>query len=76
MVTWIEPCLTMPEEKLCFILRNSLDAYALAARFCGFVLAAHAALGLLLSRCRPVATAWVGDGNLQWLYAVLQTEAV
>ena len=51
-----EPYLKTPEDELSFLVRNSLDIYAiLAACCCILAVAAKAVLQLLLSSCRSKA---------------------
>ena len=71
-----EPYLRTPEADLSFIVRNSLDVYAVVAACCCILsLAAKAALQLLLSRCRPFVKAWLADGSLPWIPAMAKTKA-
>ena len=62
-----EAYLKTPEDELSFVVRNSLDVYAiLAACCCIMALAARAALQLLYRRCGPISKAWLADGSLSW----------
>ena len=71
-----EPYLKTPEEELSFVVRNSLDVFAIvAAACCIALLAAKAALQLLLSRCRPALKAWLVDGSLPWPAPVYKPKA-
>ncbi len=71
-----EPYLRTPEADLSFVVRNSLDVYAIVAACCYLLaVAAKAALQLLLSRCRPILKAWLADGSLLYPSFMAKTKA-
>ncbi len=71
-----EPYLKTPADELSFIVRNSLDVYAiLAACCCIFALAAKTALQLLFSSYRPVQERLLADGNMPWVPVTPKTKA-
>lgn len=62
-----EPYLKTPEDELSFIVRNSLDVYAIVAVCCCVMfVAARAALLLLVNRLRPIFRACLYDVRYQW----------
>ncbi len=71
-----EPYLKTPEDELSFIVRNSLDVYAiLAACCCIFATAAKALIQLLLSSCRPGYKTLLADGSLPPMSAMSKAKA-
>ena len=63
MATNGEPYLKTPEDELSFVVRNSIDIYAIVAAFC-FLLAlvAQAALRALFKRCKSTAALLLQHG--------------
>lgn len=63
MATNGEPYLKTPEDELSFIVRNSIDIYAIVAAFCFLsALVALAALRALIKRCKPTAASLLRNG--------------
>jgi len=70
-----EPYLKTPEDELSFIVRNSLDVYAIVAVCCCVtVFAARAAL-LLVNRLGPILGACLIDDRFQWQHMMPKRKA-
>ena len=71
-----DPYLKTPEDELSFIVRNSLDVYAIVAVCCCvMVLVASATLLLLVNRLGPMLGACLNEDRFHWRHMMPKRKA-